>query len=491
VSEPALELRSIAKRFGPVYALRGADFTLGMREVHALLGENGAGKSTLMHIAAGLARADAGAMVVRGRSGFPHSARRARQLGIAMVHQHFTAIPALTVAENVALAAGWSVRPPVLRSRMEGLMQRAGLSLDPAARAEELGVALRQRLELLKALATEGTILLLDEPTALLAPADAAEVLRLVRRLAAEGVSVVLITHKLEEALTAADQVTVLRSGRVTLTGRAADQTGGTLAAAMVGGAEVGPSPAPRAIGTADRPVRVWCAALDVAREDGRGLALREANLTIAAGEVVGIAAVEGNGARELLRALAGLLRPLRGRVEVEAPVAFIPEDRRTEGLIADLDLTHNVVLGLGRAAPWVRHWQLDWRSARERTAGLIQHFAIRAPGPDVSAGALSGGNQQKLVVARALELLPRVIVAENPTRGLDVHATRAVWRELHAAADDGAALIVYSTDLDEVLAESTRILVVAKGRVSAAPPNASRGDVGALMLGAQPSGFR
>lgn len=488
MSNPALELRGVAKRFGPVQALRGADFTLGAGEVHALLGENGAGKSTLMHLAYGLVRADAGTMRVRGHSGWPHSPREARGVGIGMVHQHFTAIPALTVAENVALAAGWSVRPAQLRGRVEQLMERVGLPLDPAARAGDLGVAFRQRLEILKALATSATILLLDEPTAVLAPAEADELLRLARRMAAGGRSVVLITHKLEEALRAADRVTVLRSGRVTLTARATEQSQESLAAAMIGSADTAPGPVGKATQVGVQQIRVRCVGVDVRREEGPGLALRGANLTLTAGEVVGVAAVEGNGARELLRTIAGLLRPLTGRLEVDQPVAFVPGDRTTEGLIGDLDLTHNIVLGFGRAGPWVHGWRLDWTSARAGTAGLIERFAIRAPGPDAFASTLSGGNQQKLIIARALELRPRVVVAENPTRGLDVQATRAVWRRLHDAARSGATVVVHSTDLDEVLDQAHRILVVAKGRIAPAAPGAGRGVVGAMMLGAEPA---
>ncbi len=483
--DAALELRGIAKRFGPVQALRGADFTLKQGEVHALLGENGAGKSTLMHVAYGLIRPDEGTMRVRGHSALPRSPRQALKLGIGMVHQHFTAIPALTVAENVALAAGWGVQPAALQSRVEQLMQRTRLPLDPSARAGDLSVALKQRLEILKALAGDAAILLLDEPTAVLAPAEAHELLALARRFAADSGSVVLITHKLEEALRAADEVTVLRSGRVTLTGRASEQTPRGLARAMIGAAELGAEPSRRAAQASGGPIRARCAALDLLREDGHGLAIRDAQLDVGAGEVLGIAAVEGNGQRELLRAMAGLLRPLRGRLEVEGPVAFIPEDRTTEGLIPDLDLTQNVVLGVGRTAPWVRRWWLDWGSAQERTEALIREFGIHSPSAEVAAGALSGGNQQKLVVARALERLPRVIIAENPTRGLDVHAGRAVWQRLQAAARDGAALVVYCTDLDELLGQATRVLVVVNGRLRPAPATAGRNEIGAMMLGA------
>ena len=488
MTTPALELRGIVKRFGPVQALRGADFTLAAGEVHALLGENGAGKSTLMHIAYGLVRPDAGTIAVRGRATFPRSPRDARRFGIGMVHQHFTSIPALTVGENIALAAGWPVRPAALRSRVLALMDRVGLALAPESRAGVLTVAAKQRLEILKALATDATILLLDEPTALLAPSEADEVLRIVREFALGGGSAVLITHKLEEALRAADTVTALRSGRVTLAGPAAGETRDSLARAMIGDGGVAQSGRRRAPAT-DTHTLVRCEMLDLSREDGRGLAVRGASMAMAAGEVVGVAAVEGNGQRELLRAIAGLSRPLRGRLEVARPVAFVPEDRSTEGLIAELGLTENVVLGLGRTAAWVRGPRLDWTAARERTSALIGQFGIRAPGPETPAGALSGGNQQKVVIARALELLPRVIVAENPTRGLDIQAADEVWRRLGAAAADGAAVIVYSTDLDEILERADRTIIVAGGTVTSAPRDAGKAEIGAMMLGAPPRG--
>ena len=485
MTTPALELRGIVKRFGPVQALRGADFTLVPGEVHALLGENGAGKSTLMHVAYGLVRPDAGAMTVGDRIVLPRSPRDARRLGLGMVHQHFTSIPAFTVAENIALSAGWSVRPKVLRRRVLDLMGRVGLALVPDARAGTLTVAAKQRLEILKALAADATILLLDEPTAVLAPPDAEELLRVVREFAAGGGAAVLITHKLDEALRAADRVTALRAGKVTLTGPAAAQTPDSLARAMIGAGAPASAPRRRA-GGPKRECLVRCEMLDLEREDGRGLALRGGSLAITAGELVGVAAVEGNGQRELLRAIAGLARPLRGRLEVAAPVAFVPEDRTTEGLIGELALTDNVVLGLGRGAPWVHRGRLDWNAARERTSSLIRGFGIHASGPDAPAGALSGGNQQKLVIARALELAPRVIVAENPTRGLDIHAADDVWRRLGSAAAGGAAVLVYSSDLDEVLERADRAVVVAKGTITAARAGAGRTELGAMMLGAE-----
>ncbi|HEU5169581.1 MAG TPA: ATP-binding cassette domain-containing protein [Gemmatimonadales bacterium] len=487
MTAPALELEGIEKRFGPVQALHGADFALAAGEVHALLGENGAGKSTLMHVAYGLVRPDAGAVRVRGCPASLGSPRDARRLGIGMVHQHFTSIPALTVAENVALTAGWPVTPRALRARVAALAGRAGLPLDPDAPAESLSAGLKQRLEILKALAADTTILLLDEPTGVLAPPEVDELSRSIRAFAAAGGSAVLITHKLEEALRLADRVTVLRRGRVVLAGAVAGQTTESLARAMIGeAAEAVEMTAPRrAVGGGGAPV-VRCTGLDVPREHGHGLAVRGAALEVAAGEVLGLAAIEGNGQRQLLRAVAGLIQATAGALEVAQPVAFVPEDRTREGLIPELSLTENVVLGLGRDAPWVRGARIDWAAARAHTAALIQRFAIRARDTEAPAGTLSGGNQQKLVLSRALARAPRVLVAENPTRGLDVQATRALWRQLRAATESGTAVLVWSSDLDELLARCDRLVVVTAGVVRPVPAGADRAVVGALMLGTE-----
>lgn len=485
---PVFELTGIQKRFGSVQALDGADFTLGPGEIHALLGENGAGKSTLMHIAYGLVRSDTGDVRVNGVVRRITSPRQARELGIGMVHQHFTSVPALTVAENIALAAGWAVVPNQLRDRTRRLSERLGLPLDPDQRAGRLSVALKQRLEIVKALAGEARILLLDEPTAVLAPAEAAELLRVVRVFTEAGGSAVLITHKLDEVLRAADRVTVLRQGTVTYAGIVAGQTVESLTGAMIGSESSRSSSltalqpgVPRA--TAKREL-IRLQALELSRESGYGIAIRPAALVVGSGEIVGIAAVEGNGQRELLRAVAGRIVRLRGRLEVAQPVAFIPEDRTSEGLIPELDLTENVALGLGLDAPWIRRGRIRWGEARARTADLLQEFGITASGPRSRAASLSGGNQQKLIVARELSRSPAVIVAENPTRGLDVVAAAAIHARLRSAAVAGAAVLFHSTDLDEVLALAERVIVVARGVISEVPPQASRATIGAMMLG-------
>jgi simple sugar transport system ATP-binding protein len=492
---PALALRGIRKQFGSVQALRGADFTLATGEVHALLGENGAGKSTLMHVVYGLTRPDAGAITIDGTPVVVPSPRVARRLGVGMVHQHFTSVPALSVAENVALAAGWPVRPAELRDRVRALAEHVGLPLDPDTPAGRLSVALKQRLEIVKALATDVRILLLDEPTAVLAPMEAEELLRVVRAFTARGGSAVLITHKLDEALAAADRVTVLRQGSVVHEGAVATETRESLAAAMVGdgrrGQSVwgqarsaeGPLPGDRPAGTPAHRILVRLEDLEVARDSGYGIAVRRATLIVRGGEIVGLAAVEGNGQRELLRAVAGRLHPLRGRREVAGPVGFIPEDRTTEGLIPELTLTENIVLGSRPDDPWIRRGRVDWRTARARTAELLDAYEVVASGPDARAWSLSGGNQQKVVVARELARQPRVVVAENPTRGLDLRAAGAIHARLRTAAAGGAAVLVYSSDLDEVLALADRVLVAARGVLLEPPPHATRADIGELMV--------
>lgn len=484
----ALGLRGIQKRFGAVQALRGVNFALAQGSVHALLGENGAGKSTLMHVAFGMFAADAGTIEVNGTPAVIASPRDARRLGLGMVHQHFTSVGALSVAENVALAKGVSRfergagAATVLDTLWEGL--------DPGALVETLSVSLRQRLEIIKALEAGASTLLLDEPTAVLAPAETEELLQVIRTFTAQGGSVVLITHKMDEVFAVADHVTVLRHGRVTLDAPMSGQTTGTLAAAMLGEATVGAverTPTMEfavPVGLGDRQAVIILEGLTVAPLEGRGPGLREASLTVHRGELVGVVAVEGNGQRELMLGLAGVLTPATGRATVQAPVALVPEDRSTEALIPECTLTENLALGFGADAPWVRRGWLDWGEASRRTAALLPQYDIRAPSAYAEARQLSGGNQQKLVLARALESHPAVLLVENPTRGLDIAATDAVHQRLRHAAEFGIAVLVYASDLDEVLSLGCdRLLVVTRGRLKEISPASSRGEVGEAML--------
>jgi simple sugar transport system ATP-binding protein len=470
VTDPALELRGITKRFGSVVALNGAEFVLQQGEVHGLLGENGAGKSTLMHVAYGLVRPDRGTIRVNGQDVAIGSPRDARRLSIGMVHQHFTSIPTLTVRENLWLAAGryGSPKGGAPPAATNSLAAKLWEGLDPRARVESLPVAAKQRLEILQALATDARILLLDEPTAVLTPAEIEELLALLRSFAAEGGAVVIITHKLDEILSAAARVTVLRRGATVLSGATAGETRESLARSMIG--DEGAAPLDRRASVAQPPVATTLVKV-------RGLEAR-------AGEVVGIAAVEGNGQRPLLRSIAGL-EPLAPDGIAEGPVAFIPEDRSTEGLIPSFGLAENLVLGLPADPRWRDGQWLRWKPALARTEELIAEFRIRAAGASVPARTLSGGNQQKLVFARAVESRPRVVVAENPTRGLDVQATAFVHERLRRLAKEGAAVIVYSTDLDEVMAVADRVFVVRANVVTEAPSGADRRRIGAMMLGA------
>jgi general nucleoside transport system ATP-binding protein len=465
-----LSLAGISKQFGPTIALRDVSFAATHGQVHALLGENGAGKSTLMHIAYGLLRPDSG--TVNGQNGFD-SPRTARAAGVGMVHQHFTSIPALTVAENIALTAGWPETGRAAAARAEAVVQRLGLFLPVALYVEGLSVQLRQRLEIVKALAADACILLLDEPTAVLAPREVDELLRFIREFAAGGGAVVLITHKLDEAFRAADRVTVLRRGEVTMSERLETQTPHTLSRAMIGTdlSRVDRKPARRG----DVVIRAENLVVPGSPPSGN-------SFHVHAGEIVGVAAIDGNGQHQLLRAIAGVdaVRVLSGTLNVAGPVAFIPEDRTTEGMIGSFTLAENLLLG---TPPQVARW-INWRTIGDRTDALLEANDVRAAGSGARAESLSGGNQQKFILARALEGNPRVVVAENPTRGLDVLAAQAVHERLRDAARRGAAIIVHSSDLDEVLELADRLLVMAHGEVRELPANTPRAGVGDAMLG-------
>ena len=511
---PSLALRRVHKRFGEVVALDDAGLEVAPGTVHALLGENGAGKTTLVRIAFGLVRADAGEVLVDGVVRRFRSSADAIAAGIGMVHQHFSLVPAMTAAENAALGGHGLFHPREAAARLAHVAAEAGLRVDPNARVDELGVAAQQRLEIVKALARGARVLILDEPTAVLAPSETDELLAWLRRFASGGGAAVLITHKLREAIAVADDVTVLRRGRTVLSRAAGGIGASELAAAMVGpaaGDDVavvleaersdaattigGPPPtakvAPTAHSTITDPALVGSDGLapatvrahHVTLSDARGVTIvRDATFTVDAGEIVGVAAVEGAGQHELLRALAGRQHPTAGVLMLPAAdgTAFIPEDRHRDGVALELSLVENVALrGAGARRGLVR-----WRELARRATGLIAHHDVRAAGAHAPMSTLSGGNQQKLVLARELSDGPALVVAENPTRGLDVHATAQVHARLREARDRGAAVVVYSTDLDEVLALATRVLVVHAGTVRELPLDRER--VGRAMLGAE-----
>ena len=471
---PALELIDIGKRFGTTAALDGAHLVLRPGTVHGLLGENGAGKTTLMRIAFGMLQPDRGQLRIGGRAVRLRSPRDAIALGVGMVHQHFTHVPAMTVAENVALGGRGRFAPGEAERRVLELGHETGLHLDPRARVATLGVGAQQRLEILKALARRARLLILDEPTAVLAPAEAEELLRWLRQFAVPPRAVVLITHKLREAVAIADTVTVLRRGRTVLSAAAREVTTDDLAAAMLGDA---PPHAPAQSAVSPGAVVVRLEDATIADEHGRE-AVRGATLEVRGGELLGIAGVENSGHHALLRALAGRLDATKGRMERHGTAAFIPEDRQRDALVLGYSLAENIAL----KNAGMRRGLVPWAAIRTVTERLVQEHDVRPSDVDLPAGALSGGNQQKLVFARELSDEPALIVAENPTRGLDIRATAAVHQRLLAAAASGVAVVVYSTDLDEVLSLATRMVVVHAARVREVPRD--RESVGHALLG-------
>jgi simple sugar transport system ATP-binding protein len=475
VSDVALALSGITKRFGDTVALDEASFALRRGSVHALLGENGAGKTTLMRIAFGMLRPEEGTVAIDGRPVRLHGPADALTRGVGMVHQHFTNVADMTVAENVALGGRGALRLREIAVRIAAIGAETGLRLDSAATVATLPVGAQQRLEIVKALVRGARTLILDEPTAVLAPEESQELLAWLRAFASAGNSVVLITHKLVEALSVVDEVTVLRHGRTVLHRAASDVDQARLAQAMLGTElaslpPVAASPRDRVVLSADR--------LTIAAEDGRPR-VSNATFAVRAGEIVGIAGVEGSGQHELLRAIARRLAPSGGVLEAPAEVGFVPEDRHRDAVILDFTLAENVALrGAGSRTGRMR--ASEWR---RRAAELIDSFQISARSPDAPMASLSGGSQQRLVLARELADAPDALVVENPTRGLDVRASHLILQRLREAAARGTAVVVYSSDLDEVLAICTRLLVIHDGRVREV--SRERDAAGRAMLGA------
>ena len=474
IGAPELRLDHIVKDFGSTRALDGALLTVRPGTVHALLGENGAGKTTLMRVAFGLLDPDRGRILIDGRETRFPTAARAIGAGIGMVHQHFTNVAAMTVAENVALGNHGLYSPKKAAERVREVSAQTQLVVDPDARVESLNVGAQQRLEIVKALSRRARILILDEPTAVLAPSEARELLLWIRSFANEGSSVILITHKLTEALSVADDVTVLRFGRTVLTSRASETSADQLAAAMLG-ESLAVAPTPPQIAKGDLVLRL--SDVSIAGTDGV-TRVRDVELEVYQREILGVAALENSGHDLLLRAIASRAAPTHGSIQRIGQVALIPEDRHRDALILGFSLTENVSLkGAGR-----RQGRINWQREREATRKLAERYDVRTGSIDVEAGQLSGGNQQKLVLARELSDSPALIVAENPTRGLDVRATAAVHSRLRDAAAGGAAVVLYSSDLDEVLALATRVIAVHQGRVIAVPND--REAAGRAMLG-------
>jgi simple sugar transport system ATP-binding protein len=494
-------MRGITKRFPGVIANDRVDFNLFPGEVHALLGENGAGKSTLMNILYGLYTPDEGEILIKGERVVMHSPRDAIARGIGMVHQHFMLIPVMTVAENVVLAAepreaGVLLDYREAERRVRELAERFKFAIDPHARVQDISVAQQQRVEILKALYREAEILILDEPTAVLTPQEALELFQILRGLIAEGLSVIFITHKLDEVLEISDRITVLRRGKKVATIPREGATEQELARMMVGREVL--LRVDKSAGNPGEPVLI---VEDLSVFDDRGLpAVRDVSLQVRTGEIVGIAGVDGNGQSELIDAITGLRRPAGGRVLVgdtevttknaddhlEAGLGHIPEDRQRRGLVLEFTLAENVALHDYDKPPISRWGWLSPRRMIQRARDLLTRYDVRGGGPTTRASALSGGNQQKVVLAREVERDPAVLVAAQPTRGLDVGAIEFVHRRLVEERDEGRAILLISFELEEILSLSDRILVIFEGQiVGEYPPTVTAEELGIAMIGA------
>ena len=494
-----LEMRGIVKRFGELTALHGVDLVVGEHEIHALLGENGAGKSTLMNILYGLYHPDAGSITLNGQETAIRSPRDAIAHGIGMIHQHFMLIPPLTVAENVVLGderSGPIVDQRALARRVRELEDRFRIAVDPDARVEDLPLGLQQRVEILKVLYRGSELLIFDEPTAVLTPREVDELFSIVRTLRDEGKVVIFITHKLREVFAVTDRITVLRGGRNAGELVTKQSSAGEIARLMVG-RELRPV-------QARTPVPSTGPVLEIrgleAKSDRGAQAIRGVDLEVRRGEIVGVAGVGGNGQSELAECILGLRKPTAGTITITGAdvahddpkrtrarnVAYVPEDRRAEGLVLAFTVADNFILGKQDDPPFSRRGVLDGPAVARNGDRLARDFDVRPPNGRAIVGNLSGGNQQKVVLGRELSAEPTLICASQPTRGLDIGSTEYVWERLLEQRARGAAVLLISSELDEIRALSDRIAVMFEGRIVAtlSAPEATEERLGLLMAG-------
>ena len=506
-----LELRGITKRFGSLVANDHIDLTVAPGEIRGLLGENGAGKTTLMNVLYGLIQPDSGQILLDGQPVTIHSPRDAIGARIGMVHQHFMLVPVFTVAENVALGVEHTRRiggfPTGLldrkraRSQVLELSERYGLQVNPDALVEDLPVGVQQRVEIIKALLRNASVLILDEPTAVLTPSETEDLFRVMRELREGGRSIVFITHKLKEVQAIADNITVIRRGQV-VGERPPSTTDAELAELMVGrSVELRVTKTPARPGDVVLDVEHLSVAGDVIPIEAGGTRNSVDDLTfqVRAGEILGIAGVQGNGQTELCEALMGL-RPATGIVQVDgrdishasprdrlrAGIGYIPEDRQEDGLVADFSVADNLVLDTYDRPPFASGIAMDLGAIRRNATSLVSEFDVRTSSIDSAVGTLSGGNQQKVILAREVGRRVRLLLASQPTRGLDVGSIEFVHRRIVEERDSGTAVIIVSSELDEIYALADRIAVMYEGRITGfRPPTVSVTELGLLMTGA------
>lgn len=500
--ELAVDMRGIVKRFPGVVANDGVDFTVEHGEIHGLLGENGAGKTVLMSTLYGLYRPDAGEILINGEPQSDYGPATAIKLGIGMVHQHFMLVPRLSVAENIMLGqepikSGLLIDQDAAMSQIEEFSNQYGLPIDPKARIDQLPVGAQQRVEIIKALYRGADTLILDEPTAVLTEQEVEHLESALRMLKQEGKATILITHKLREAIEICDRITVLRKGKVIGTVRASETNERELAEMMVGRDVVFTVHRTEAKGAPEPVLRVE----EIEAEDDRGLpALKGVSFDVRKNEILGIAGVQGNGQAELAEVLSGL-RPIRKgsislggqdltgkrvREFMDAGIAHIPADRHLRGLVMSFSLRENAILGRQRVRQFApsRFWQ-NQREITSYTKRIVEEFGVKTPSVNVLAQNLSGGNQQRLIIGREFSKAPRVIIAAQPTRGLDVGGIEYVHEQILKMRDRGAAVLLISMDLDEVMMLSDRIAVIYSGRIVGIrdPEDTDRRELGELML--------
>lgn len=498
---PVLELHGITKRFPGVLANDSIDFTLKQGEIHAMLGENGAGKTTLMNILYGLYKPDEGEIYIQGKKKEIVSPSDAIMAGVGMVHQHFMLIPVFTVTENVMLGdeptrAGGFLDREATANRIKEISENYKLEVDPHAYVRDLPVGVQQRVEIIKLLYREADILVLDEPTAVLTPQEADELFKIMRSLADQGKSIIFITHKLREVLEAADRITVIRQGKVvgTTTPAKADQK--KLAKMMVGrDVDLAVEKPP-----ADIRDRILSVENLTVLDDRNQITVNDVSFDVHSGEILGIAGVQGNGQTELVEALTGLRQPLEGRISflgeditranprriTELGSAHIPEDRQKDGLVLTYPVTDNLVLNTYYIEPFSEGVILQPEAILESATDVIDKFDIRTPSPHTQVGSLSGGNQQKVIVGREFSREIKLLVAAQPTRGLDVGSIEYIHNRLIEKRDAGVAILLVSTELDEILQLSDRIAVIYRGQFVGEMPSeeATKENVGLLMAG-------